>query len=244
MRKLVIDIGNTLAKIAAFEDKDLLAIDRSATPDPGWLEDFSREHGPFEASVLSAVREPQAGIRELATSHPAFVELDQATPVPVNVLYRTPATLGRDRLAAVCGARARFPGENVLVIDAGTAITYDLVTAAGDYPGGAISPGISIRFKALNTFTGKLPLIEEREPLELIGDTTAASIISGVLNGVIAELDGIIAEYQARYTGLRVVITGGDAVYFDKKLKSNIFALPNLVLEGLNEILDWNTHKE
>jgi type III pantothenate kinase len=203
-----------------------------------------KKHKSFDAVIISSVREYDPSFLSVFQDSATVIELNESTPVPVKVLYLSPETLGKDRLAAACGAAIKFPGQDVLVIDAGTAITYELVTARGEYKGGGISPGISLRFKALHTFTGKLPLVEEREPLQLVGNDTATSIISGVINGAVAEVAGIIASYKELYPGVLTVLTGGDSGYFDKKLKSNIFALPNLVLEGLNEILDWNTNRQ
>jgi len=148
--------------------------------------------------------------------------------------------LGKDRVAAAAAATTIFPGENVLVIDAGTSITYDLITKNGTYLGGGISPGIMMRFKALNTFTGKLPLITEIDDAPLIGNDTPSSIKSGVLNGVLAEVNGIIDSYSNRFDTLKIIISGGDYKYFDKKLKNSIFATPNIVMQGLLEILKIN----
>jgi len=138
------------------------------------------------------------------------------------------------------GARFLVPGCDILVIDSGTAITYDLITAAGEYLGGGISPGLSMRYKALHTFTNRLPLLDYYDDAQLIGDDTSSSIHSGVLNGALAEMEGIIKSYQILYPGLKIILTGGDHNYFDKRLKIKTFAAPNLVLEGLNLILDFN----
>ena len=133
-----------------------------------------------------------------------------------------------------------MPETDILVIDAGTAITYDIITAEGNYLGGGISPGITMRYKALHTFTGRLPLLDYYEDAQLIGDDTASSIHSGVLNGALAEMEGIIQSYQLVYPALKIILTGGDHNYFDKRLKIKTFAAPNLVLEGLNLILIFN----
>ena len=167
-----------------------------------------------------------------------LVILDENTPLPIKNLYETPATLGKDRLAAAVGARAIFPGKNVLSIDAGTCITYDFLTKDGEYLGGSISPGIRMRFRAMHAFTGRLPLVEPEDFTGLIGKTTAESLLSGVINGVCEEIKGLIARYNEQYEDLTAVITGGDHEYLHNKLKINIFAVPDLVLPGLNEILD------
>jgi type III pantothenate kinase len=165
------------------------------------------------------------------------------TTVPIINNYGSPETLGKDRLAGVIGAKHWMPNSNILVIDAGTAITYDLVTANGEFLGGGISPGIAMRYKALHTFTGRLPLLDYYGDAELIGTDTASSIHSGVLNGAVAEMEGIIKGYQPLYPGLKIILTGGDHNYFDKRLKIKTFAALNLVLEGLNLILNFNIEK-
>lgn len=244
LNKLILDIGNTLTKAAVYNNKDLLALSRHEQPSYDIIHELFEEYAPIGAAILSTVRAYDDGMLSPLRLLDLLIELDENTPVPVEVSYRTPDTLGKDRLAAVCGAAAKYPGKNVLVIDAGTALTFDFLTSGKVYLGGSISPGINLRFKALHTFTGKLPLVQEREPLQLTGNDTATSIISGVINGAVAEVQGMIEDYRNHYPDVSVIITGGDATYFDKKLKSDIFAHPNLVLDGLNEILDWNRHKK
>jgi type III pantothenate kinase len=148
--------------------------------------------------------------------------------------------LENDRLAAAIAGATLYPGSNVLVIQAGTCITYEFINAQGEYIGGAISPGIQMRYKAMNTFTGKLPLIEHKKFDGLIGQTTEESILSGVNNGILAEVDGIINAYKSQYPDLTIILSGGDADFFVKQLKNSIFAVPNIVLKGLNIILDFN----
>jgi type III pantothenate kinase len=143
------------------------------------------------------------------------------------------------------GANLYFPNQDVLVIDAGTCIKYDFVNKANAYLGGSISPGLQMRFKALHTLTEKLPLVQPVLNVDyLIGSSTEEAILSGVLNGCIAEIDGIIQQYKSNYKNLKVVLSGGDSIYFDKTLKNSIFASPNIVLEGLNAILDYNVDKQ
>jgi len=148
--------------------------------------------------------------------------------------------LGKDRIAAVTGAWSMFPAKNILAIDAGTCITYDLITSNGEYLGGGISPGIRMRFQAMHTFTGKLPLVEPEDFDELIGRSTRESLLSGVYNGVMAEISELIRLYGKKFDDLTVILTGGDHVFLHNKLKISIFAVPELVLLGLNEIFDYN----
>ncbi|MGE5382443.1 MAG: type III pantothenate kinase [Omnitrophica WOR_2 bacterium] len=239
---LVIDQGNTLTKIALFKDNELEWV--RSFPEFG-KEDADTLQLPFESiggAIISSVSADPQRITTLFDSL-EWIILEHDTSVPVKNNYHTPETLGKDRLAAVVAANLIFPDNDVLVIDAGTAITYDLITAHKEYIGGSISPGLTLRFKALHNFTQKLPLIETKPFYELTGFDTSSSILSGVMSGSIFEIDGFISSYKEKYPNLKTILTGGDAIYFDKKLKSNIFAFPNLVLNGLNLILQHNLEK-
>jgi type III pantothenate kinase len=171
------------------------------------------------------------------------IEFGPETPVPIKNNYHSPLTLGADRLAAAVAAHDLYADKDVLVIDAGTAITYEFITKDGTYQGGGISAGVSLRLKSLNAFTSRLPLVEAHFPEFLIGRNSEESILSGVMNGIRAEMDGIIQEYKQLYPELIILFTGGDMFYFEKKLKNDIFATPNLVLTGLNLILEYNLEK-
>jgi type III pantothenate kinase len=166
--------------------------------------------------------------------------LDYRLPVPVTNGYATPETLGMDRLAAVVGATALHPGRPCLVVDLGTCITYDLVDAAGYYHGGGISPGLRMRFRAMHTFTARLPLIEPEPHAALIGTSTRTAMQSGVVNGLVAELEGMMSRYGAQFPPLTTILCGGDALFFETQLKGIIFVVPELVLLGLNRILLYN----
>ena len=154
----------------------------------------------------------------------------------------SPQTLGKDRIAAVIGAQSLLPAKNLLVIDAGSCITYDFLTGDRHYLGGAISPGVQMRLRSMNNYTNKLPLLswEGVERPQSIGRTTITSMLSGVINGIIGEMKSFIFEYEQQYERLKIVLTGGDSIFFEKELKNGIFADPNLVLKGLNEILIYN----
>lgn len=170
------------------------------------------------------------------------IVLSSDLKLPIEILYKTPQTLGADRIAGAVAANALFTEKNVLKIDFGTCITFDFVNNKQQYLGGAISPGMIMRFKALHNYTAKLPLIDPMQHLHyhLTGTDTTTSILSGVVNGIQKEVEGIIKEYDSRFGNLQVVATGGDAGFFVTLLKSEIFARPNLVLEGLNRILNYN----
>jgi type III pantothenate kinase len=165
--------------------------------------------------------------------------LSPALPLPITIQYDTPHTLGVDRIAGACGAKQLFPDVHTLVIDAGTCVTYDFTDSQGIYYGGGISPGLRMRFEALHTFTAKLPLVEPGQA-PLIGTNTETSIQSGVVNGMLAEMDGIIRQYQEKYPLLQVILCGGDGSFFENRLKASIFASPDLVLIGLNSVLIHN----
>lgn len=242
---LIIDRGNTRTKIALFgegEDYDVMIIEEltagklCAVLDN--LGDKVVTHGIF-ASVVQDNDE----VINCLEARMGLIRLTESCPLPVKNLYSSPETLGHDRIAAAVAASGIFPGSDVLSIDAGTCITYDFINSGKEYLGGGIAPGLSMRFKALHTFTSKLPLVSLDSGVGLIGDSTANSIRSGVFNGIVAEIDGITDRYFAEYPGLKIILTGGDANYFDKKLKNDIFAVPNLVLLGLKDILLYNVEK-
>jgi len=242
--KLIIDFGNTLQKFARFHGKKLVDVKVYRNITPGELMDYIDNKGPFEGCILSSVTECKKGISNILKKQKKFIECSHLVKLPIRLKYKTPETLGHDRIAAAVGGRALHPGKDVLVIDAGTCITYDITTKDGDYLGGAISPGMQMRFKAMHTFTGKLPLVEMDEFDRLIGRTTRESILSGVINGVIEEINGVIRQYRQLYPELVVILTGGDHQFLHNKLKNSIFAAPELVLQGLNEILDYNDSPE
>jgi type III pantothenate kinase len=237
---LVVDYGNSAAKVGIFDHQNLVEKHSfsSAEALKKFLETLEIEH-----LIVSSVKTNPAEVTSWVRNPGKKLILDQHLPTGIKNLYRTPATLGVDRLAAVCGARQLFPLQPCLTIDAGTCITYDIIDKDGGYHGGAISPGMKMRFEALHTLTARLPLISPAAEAPLIGDSTESSIRSGVINGLVAELDGIIYQYQLKFEGLRVILCGGDALFFENKLKASIFASPELVLVGLNSILIYNVNR-
>ncbi len=237
---LVIDTGNTLTKLALYQGMEMVAFSSFEGVDAKHIIQFCESNLFIKNVILSTVKEYPAEIDLYLTQHFNTVFFSHNTSVPILNKYSTPETLGKDRLAGVVGAHLLLPAADNLVIDAGTAITYDLITASGEYLGGSISPGIVMRYKALHAFTSRLPLLDFYDDAKLTGDDTSGSIHSGVLNGVLAEMEGIIHSYQLLYPDLKIIMTGGDHNYFDKRLKIKTFAAPNLVLEGLNLILNFN----
>lgn len=237
---LIIDCGNTLTKIALFHGNEMIAFSRVTSFGIQEIEHFILSNPGIKNAVISDVRDYDENINVYLKQRFNTLVFSNSTAVPITNSYSTPETLGKDRLAAVVGAHHLFPSSDVLVIDAGTAITYDIISADGVYTGGGIAPGIAMRYKALHTFTGRLPLLDYYGDTPLVGNNTVMSIQSGVLNGAVAEMDGIITQYLNQSPLIKIIVTGGDYNYFDKRLKIKTFAAPNLVLEGLNLILNFN----
>ena len=210
---LIIDIGNTVAKIAVFKDKDIVEIFYDSNQTLECLSDICAKYAVEKAIVATVID------------------------------YETPETLGYDRMAAVVGAYEQFPGKDILVIDAGTCITYEFIDAAGRYHGGNISPGVQMRFRALHEFTGRLPLVLREGRRLPLGSDTDTAMREGVLKGMEYEISGYITAMKHKYPELLVFLTGGDDFSFDTNLKSIIFADRFLVLKGLNRILNYNNDR-
>ncbi|MCD8166505.1 MAG: type III pantothenate kinase [Bacteroides sp.] len=237
---LIVDIGNSIAKIGIFDIDNLLDVLYVPNKTLEGVNEISRKFRCTAGIVASvvALNEPMKKELELLPFTPLF--FGKETPVPITNLYRTRDTLGYDRVAAVAGANYLFPGKNILVVDAGTALTFEFVDAEGQYQGGNISPGIQMRFKALNTFTFGLPLIDEKGESCLIGYSTETAIRSGVLNGIKYEVEGYIRNMKEKYPDFLVFLTGGDEISFESNLKNINFTDKFLVLKGLNRILNYN----
>ncbi len=240
--KLILDFGNTLKKLAVFkggEQIDFMTIQGDVV---GVIDGLKRKYPDLKYAILSSVIKIDIHLMTYLKTNFTFIFFDHHITVPLINKYQSPETLGRDRLAAAVAAVIDFPQRNVLVIDAGSSITYELITKDGEYLGGAISPGVKMRAKALNSFTDQLPLVSISEKNNLIGNNTDTSLKSGIVNGAIAEMNGMITGFKQSYQNLQIILTGGDAYYFDKSLNYDIFASENLVLKGLNYILDYNEH--
>lgn len=241
---LTIDIGNTRIKYAVFEDDKIVHSALLASISDQELARIKHEF-PGIGHCLACTTKPDQNEREklLKKHFENFAILDHQTPLPIINNYQTPETLGMDRLAGAIGARSAKPGHPVLLIDAGTAITYDLVNQQDEYEGGAISPGLETRFRALNQFTGKLPMVQKSGENVLVGNTTRNSILAGVQNGICFEMEGFIDQLSNKYPGLVVFLSGGDADFFAKKIKNTIFVDEFLTFKGLNEIIRYNGKK-
>ena len=241
---LVVDIGNTLLKLAVFDGGRLVA-----QQCVGELreETFAGLLGGARAAraVVASTRGEAPAIVEAVRRHTEYLlEFTPATPVPIGNAYLTPATLGRDRLAAAVGAATLYPRRNALIVDFGTAVTLDFVSADGVFRGGCISPGMAMRFRALHEYTAALPLCDATDSAELLGRTTDEAVRLGVMNSLAFEIEGYIARMQGEIEDLCVIFTGGDTNFFAKRIKNTIFANCNLVFWGLNRILEYNASEE
>lgn len=213
-------------------------------PDIARLTEIKRKFPQLNKAILSSVVDVNANLLKfLYNEFDFFIEFNHQTTIPIENLYESKETLGLDRLAAAVGGITLFPKKNLLVIDAGTAITFDLIDSNHRFLGGNISPGLKMRFKALHVFTKKLPEIEGSDKWPNIGKTTAEAIMAGVQNGMIFEIDGMIDHVRDSWPGCQIILTGGDCLFFDKKLKNTIFVKFEITLIGLNRILEYNAGK-
>ena len=240
---LIVDVGNSLIKIAVFQEDKLLkkTVVEVASFDKNQKR-ISDKYPDINKCILASVgRLPKEVIINLEKRYQVLI-LNANLKFPFHNNYATPTTLGVDRIALVAAAVKHYPNSDVLIVDAGSCITYDFIGKDQVYLGGAISPGLRLRYKSLHNFTAQLPLLDTEMPQNIIGNSTAASIHSGVVFGIIKEIDGVINEYKNDYSDLTVILTGGDANFLSKQLKNSIFANSNFLLEGLNFILEYNTY--
>ncbi|MGB5821410.1 MAG: type III pantothenate kinase [Saonia sp.] len=238
---LIIDAGNTWVKLAVFEKNSMVYCEKID------LHDFSKKVKEFFERYPDIKRGIISSVGHLDKKDVAVVSifcnvhvLTHRTNTPFKNSYATPQTLGVDRIALATSAFYFNPHGNTLVIDAGTCITYDMINDYGEYLGGAISPGLNMRYRSMHEQTSKLPLLEPRDILDFIGNTTENSMHSGVISGICHEIDGVIDRYNSRFSDLTVILTGGDAQFLSKRLKNTIFAHSNFLLEGLNYLLEYN----
>jgi type III pantothenate kinase len=238
---LTIDVGNTRIKAAVFEQDTVVEVfiftkEELLNQADFILDKFQKIQNLVVASVGKVEKEQFLSLQNRVKIH--FITPE--TEFPFTNLYSTPSTLGTDRMVLAAGAVLNFPKQNRLVIDSGTCITYDFVDEDDNYLGGAISPGIGLRYKALHDYTAKLPLLAKNNPESFIGGSTQESIHSGVVNGVALEIDGFIELYRTQYAKFIIILTGGDAEFLAKRLKNTIFANSNFLLESLNQTFQYN----
>ena len=235
---LVIDIGNTNEKAAIFDKQKIVHVFAEKKISAGATDEWLQQFNP-DACIIASVAQERKDLYGQLKEAMFCILLDAKTKIPIKNHYLTPATLGNDRLANAVAANYLFPQKNVLVIDAGTCLKIDFLTK-GEYHGGSISPGLQMRYEALHHYTERLPLLKPVDSAALTGQDTSESIHSGVINGIRAELNGIIDQYKKINNDLQLILCGGDARFFSNHFKYNIFAAPYLTLQGLNEILIFN----
>ena len=241
---LVVDVGNTLVKYGIYNFRHKLVISKSVHK----ASFFAELNCIFDAypqisnSILSASGRVEANWSAFLTQKTKHIQFTHQTPIPIQNNYQSPKTLGLDRIALAVSAKHSYPNKNSLVVDLGTCITYDFISKNGDYEGGAISPGIEMRFKAMNTFTANLPLVDEKieMPKKFLGKTTLDCLKIGVLQGVIYEIEGFSKQYSAYNEYLTLILTGGNAQMLVERVKNSIFANLNFQLSGLYQILIYN----
>lgn len=236
---LIIDQGNTLFKTALFNGNELISKSKFKYSEIKPFNDWMKKKIKGELKVIvSSVTNDIINLSEFDIEKQ--ITLNPNTKLPIINKYRTPQTLGNDRIANAVASWYLNPNKNSLIIDMGTCIKYDIITSNGEYIGGNISPGLQMRYKALNTFTDKLPLLNPNQTIQSFGTSTTSSLECGVELGIIHEIEGFIKQYELQFSHLTIFMTGGDAKHFDKSFKSAIFANSNLTLIGLNEILEYN----
>jgi len=240
--KLIIDIGNSFIKLSIFEGDKIVFFKRYVKV---LVKDINalRKKYPFTKAIVSSVRKSLPYFIQHLQKNYHLLVLSHKTKVPVKNLYKTPATLGLDRLAAVVGARYEHPKKNVLVIDIGTCMTYDYLDKLNNYHGGNISPGIELRLNAMHHFTSALPLVKRKKNDDMLGKSTKEAIQNGAVLGIMFEIEHFIKTLTRKKGKMVVILTGGDAQYLGEMLESKIFVDPDLVLRGLNQILKYNDDK-
>ena len=241
---LVIDIGNSRIKIAVFDQQNKIVFFQIAKKD-NWLEVLTEitHHFSIEYVGVSQVGKPIETLNDfLQKKKLPYMYVSSGLKLPFGIAYETPQTLGADRIALASGALAHQQNTNQLIIDVGTCVTYDFITDDNVYQGGAISPGLKLRYKSLNDYTEKLPMLNTAvEMIPLIGKNTNMSIHSGILHGLANEIEGIIVKYKLKFDNLTVYLTGGDQKLLERYIKNKIFVNSNfLLLEGINYLLNLN----
>jgi type III pantothenate kinase len=246
MTTLCIDLGNTRSKIGVFDNKGILLHTQAfAHLNPDTLNQLSTQYSIAQVMLSSVANDAELKKYLNQQSNLQWLELTHQTPLPFQNLYGSPQTLGKDRLAAVAGAHYLYAQTNVLVIDAGTCIKFDAIDQQARYYGGSIAPGIAMKLKALHAFTDRLPLLnydtQAHNPQlpALIGNNTPNALLSGVINGTIAECAGMIAQYQNIYNPLTILITGGDAPLLQHTLQNKYYTAPHLLLYGLYHLFSY-----
>ena len=237
---LILDIGNTNAKLAVFNGEEIIHSETVSYSNLMLVLNSYLRKFDITKSILSNVGADIEGLEAFLKEHFYFIKLNSKTKLPISINYETPETLGVDRIALAVASFHKSKRENSLVIDMGSCITYDFISSKGEYQGGAISPGLNMRFKSMHNFTESLPLVTIRESQSIIGKNTEMSLVNGVMHGITAEIDSYIDTLTEEFGKISVFICGGDHPFFVKKLKNSIFADQKILLRGLNIILNYN----
>jgi len=237
---LAIDIGNTYSKLAVFDKDEMVNISRVEDNLDQAVINLLENHN-ISRAIICGVTDDYTKYKDLINDPGiSLLTLTRSTSLPFRITYLSPETLGPDRIAGIAAAYNKFQGQNVLVIDAGTAVTYDFLSSGNEYPGGNISPGLLMRFKALNHYTGRLPLVSQNNMFEKLGRSTEAAIRAGVQLGLVFEINEYIRSFNIKYKDLKVIITGGDGQFFSENVELPVIFAPDLIVEGLNFLLDYN----
>lgn len=240
---LIIDAGNTKIKLAIFRKTSLIHQEVVANDSfVAAIKDIFKRYPGLNRAIISNVGALEDEEIKVVYIFCKVHELSYKSKIPFKNSYTSPQTLGVDRIALVTAAYYRAPHSNTLIIDAGTCVTYDIINDFDEYLGGAISPGLQMRYTAMNKQTANLPYLEKKEVLDYIGNSTENCMHSGVVNGICSEIDGVINQYKSRFKDLTVILTGGDAQFLSKRLKNTIFADSEFLLKGLNYLLEYNKH--
>jgi type III pantothenate kinase len=256
---LIIDIGNTRTKLALFEKNSLIEKANVDVLTLDALSDMMKGRN-IEGVIMCVSGQNTEGVEDWLRENYFFIKLNHETPLPIENEYDTPQTLGKDRLASAAAAHFLYPNKTCLVIDGGTALTFNLLTEKGTFVGGNITAGLKMRFKALHHFTAKLPLLEQNmersdipntfgtegvDESNLIGKNTNDAILKGVQLGILSEIEGFIHRFKEKNSNIQIILTGGDGLFFKNNLQlDNTTHEPNLVLIGLNQILNFNLLKK
>ena len=236
---LIVDAGNTSVKLALFKEGEML-LTKHIEPNIQTFKRICEEFGKISSILICDVQGLDWSFLNTIFDPKNIFILDSTWNLPFINLYKTPETLGADRIGLIAASIKEYPNSNVLVIDLGSCITYDLIKEDQTYLGGMISPGYTMRYKSLNTFTGKLPLVENETFTDDFGDDTKTSIQAGIFNGILHEIEGQIEFFRQKNENLTIILTGGDCLQLSKRLKNPIFAHPNFLVKGLDYLLQFN----
>ena len=237
---LVVDVGNSRVKTCLFDGETIIKQGVDCKISVESIVAFCSKY-TLDNVIISSVTDGAIELYDhFKTHYENTILLDETTRLPIGNLYESPQSLGRDRIAAAVGANELFPDQNALIIDAGTAITFDFVNSLNQFLGGNISPGLNTRFKSLHNYTNKLPLLESKKIWSILGKNTNTAIISGVQQGIVFEIEGYISYFKTQYGEISVVFTGGDAEILAKQIKHSLVIEPYLVFKGLNRIVQYN----